>query len=171
MLASGRRSGVRLKSSGVDVLLRHPLLSLSFLVAPPAHSIKASTMAISYRPLNVERLEVRLLKIFPVPYDPDGSAIQSSLETASLLDQPDYCALSYCWGTSPLTASIEIDGRPFGVTDSLEAALKQLRRNRQSSLSLWVDFLCINQADKVEKASQVQLMGMHTATYPSIMLV
>ena len=75
-----------------------------------------------------------------------------------------YQALSYCWGDAtklPGRLIIESDDPAqadsvLHITSDLEIALKRLRRNH---CLLWVDAVCINQADNLEKNAQVQLMG------------
>jgi hypothetical protein len=72
----------------------------------------------------------------------------------------DYVALSYTWGDASVTREIFVDDIPVSVTVNLYAALLQLRdhsRVRQG-FRIWVDALCINQADLVERAVQVARM-------------
>lgn len=53
---------------------------------------------------------------------------------------------------------ISVDGRQVRVTENLEAALRSLRLTDKKR-HMWVDALCINQADDVEKTHQVHLMA------------
>lgn len=72
-----------------------------------------------------------------------------------------YTALSYVWGSRDDPRHIILNGRiRFPVTKNLFAALKALRDQSDSSggTKLWVDALCINQADHKEKEHQLQLM-------------
>ena len=73
-----------------------------------------------------------------------------------------YEALSYTWGGSSLQLSISIDHgngpRSYlDVTDNLYFALWRLRLPWKSRW-LWVDRVCINQDDNIEKAAQVLMM-------------
>lgn len=68
-----------------------------------------------------------------------------------------YEALSYTWGDSTEKASISLNGRSVQVTANLACALRHLRRPRDERL-LWIDALCINQADGLEVNSYVQRM-------------
>lgn len=70
-----------------------------------------------------------------------------------------YEALSYVWGsaTSLPAQSITLNGRAFSVAGNLHAALWHLR-DRQLERVLWIDAICINQADKKEKEKQIPLM-------------
>ncbi|CZR53647.1 uncharacterized protein PAC_03527 [Phialocephala subalpina] len=57
-------------------------------------------------------------------------------ERASLINPPEFCALSYCWGDPKITTGV-INGIPVQVTINLESALRHLRANGISVL--WVD--------------------------------
>ncbi len=94
--------------------------------------------SLKYQPLDAKRLEIRILKI--APSDRDGE-VQCSLVVTSLLDYPEYHALSYCWGEAPADHNVLIDGEVFVVTSSLETALRELRRCQVGSI--WVDFVRI----------------------------
>lgn len=82
-----------------------------------------------------------------------------TLDTVSLLDKPSFEALSYCWGPANVTEPIELCGRQRQVTTNLEAALRQFRQDANGEpFRLWIDAICINQADDIEKGQQVALM-------------
>ena len=99
-----------------------------------------------------------------------------------------YMALSYVWGDQSRRYEIFLDGKPFYVGYNLYMALKHLRRQvaivalgvpqLASSLEaraddvealghhlqseghiLWIDTICINQADIVEREAQIKLMS------------
>jgi hypothetical protein len=83
------------------------------------------------------------------------------------LNQP-YNALSWCWRTyggddnrdEQLTNINIIHHRmkySLSVSNNLNAALKTLRK--RSVLRIWIDWVCINQSDVVERSNQVQLMA------------
>jgi hypothetical protein len=80
--------------------------------------------------------------------------------------EPQYEALSYTWGSSahsetvyvgPNGAAGKFDGT-MQIWQNLACALKYLRYVDQPR-TLWVDAVCINQQDDVEKNTQVKLMG------------
>ncbi|KAK4182146.1 heterokaryon incompatibility protein 6, OR allele, partial [Podospora australis] len=73
-----------------------------------------------------------------------------------------YTALSYVWGSyeeeNPFYIILNGEIR-FPVTRNLHAALHALRTDCDwSGRMLWVDAVCINQADHVEKEGQLRLM-------------
>ncbi|KAF8849562.1 hypothetical protein BDZ45DRAFT_560418, partial [Acephala macrosclerotiorum] len=76
----------------------------------------------------------------------------------SLSDKPKYAALSYAWGSPERTKFISVDGRRIHITENLEMCLLHLRHEREG-LVLWIDSICINQMDNIEKGKQVEQMG------------
>jgi hypothetical protein len=85
-----------------------------------------------------------------------GDRISCELITGPLPDMR-YEALSYVWGTSLASYTIYVDEMPFYTTYNLYTALKELRLPDRERL-LWIDAICINQHDNIEKGSQVQMM-------------
>lgn len=109
-----------------------------------------------YTPLDSRDSAIRLLKLLK----PQGPEIKCQLSELSLSNSEHipYEALSYVWGSSELVERITLDGKQFWVTDSLYAALQYLRLPDRDRY-LWIDAICINQADKKEQGQQVKLMG------------
>ena len=70
-----------------------------------------------------------------------------------------YEALSYTWHGQASTETVLCDGRLLYVTHSLIEALQSLRRSTTSRI-LWIDAICINQADLRERSHQVGLMRL-----------
>ncbi|KAF5581096.1 heterokaryon incompatibility (het-6OR allele) [Fusarium pseudocircinatum] len=68
-----------------------------------------------------------------------------------------YSALSYVWGSSQATETIQIDGHDHNISINLACAIRHLRDERNSVL-VWIDALCINQRDIGERSSQVAMM-------------
>ncbi|KAH6681505.1 heterokaryon incompatibility, partial [Halenospora varia] len=61
-------------------------------------------------------------------------------------------------GSQGKTQPILVDDTIVVVTSNLYSALTNLRRGGVSRV-IWIDALCINQCDSIEKSWQVQLMG------------
>lgn len=78
--------------------------------------------------------------------------------TAFLSEKRPYQALSYVWGSQRVLRPIMLNDEQHHVTINLHSALKHLRHESEPRL-LWVDALCINQADDSERAQQVSIMG------------
>ncbi|KAH7012649.1 heterokaryon incompatibility, partial [Microdochium trichocladiopsis] len=69
-----------------------------------------------------------------------------------------YDALSYTWGDRDHAFTFICNGgQELQIHKNLHDALPYLAR-RRSSLPIWIDALCINQADEAEKAEQIGLM-------------
>jgi hypothetical protein len=69
-----------------------------------------------------------------------------------------YEALSYAWGSEDKPQSILINNKTLNVTQNLYTALLRLR-NHTCSRIIWIDAICINQANEKEKQRQIPLMA------------
>ncbi|XXH05736.1 hypothetical protein Hte_012172 [Hypoxylon texense] len=133
-----------------------------------------AAMPYKYQRLKSNSREIRMLQIYPTWRR--SSTIKCSLVTADL-DKLDseavpfsfYEALSYTWGDATGKVTIKLDGCPFEVTRNLAAALRRLRA-RRGYRYLWVDAVCINQADEQERNSQVALMGLIYRTAEQVLI-
>jgi hypothetical protein len=85
------------------------------------------------------------------------SGLRCRLTNVQLSKAPAYEAISYCWGTDPATKTVIIDGRPLRVLDSVYEVL-HYRHSFWQPRVLWIDSVCINQNNKLEKEVQIQLM-------------
>jgi hypothetical protein len=113
-----------------------------------------------YHKLSSALREIRLLELQAGGHD---EPLQCRLFTASLSRNAEYNALSYVWGdyasSSTFEPTILLDGKSFVVTPNLHVALLHLRPSAGSnSMRLWVDAVCINQNDSIERNSQVAMM-------------
>ncbi|KAF3761448.1 HET-domain-containing protein, partial [Cryphonectria parasitica EP155] len=68
-----------------------------------------------------------------------------------------YTALSYAWGTGDRNCEIWIGAHKCLINPNLESALRHLRC-QDRPIRLWIDALCINQTDLLERNQQVQQM-------------
>ncbi|KAL6879976.1 heterokaryon incompatibility domain-containing protein [Trichoderma longibrachiatum] len=110
-----------------------------------------------YEPLDLERAAIRLLRLHC------GLVNQISCELfqAELHHRQDsvsYEALSYTWGPPNVTESILVNGYRMEITHNLHEALLHLRREDEDR-TLWVDAVCIDQANLKERGHQVAQMG------------
>lgn len=69
-----------------------------------------------------------------------------------------YTALSYVWGNPAFIKPMVCNGKPFYTAVNLDIALRSLR-HVDVAVMLWIDQICINQADLEEKTQQVLLMS------------
>src|SRR5438045_170121 len=108
-----------------------------------------------YQPLDSNRNEIRVFQLLP---GKPADQIHGRMIRVVLSEETTYEALSYSWVDSEIVCPIFIEGTAFwGATINLVAALRRLRR-RTASRTLWIDAICINQADNAEKSRQVALM-------------
>ncbi|KAI0895017.1 heterokaryon incompatibility protein-domain-containing protein [Annulohypoxylon nitens] len=117
-----------------------------------------------YSPLKFERDQVRFIEI--LPSDTNDEPVRCLLKTTELTRDIRYAALSYVWGDREDTRDIIVDGVEFPVTNNLESALRYLRKDgfpkhdgTDDCRLLWVDAVCINQADNSERNHQLVLMS------------
>lgn len=102
--------------------------------------------------------EIRILDILPYRSAGPQASIQCELHVAALSDKPVYDALSYRWGDPESKQCILVNQTQTLVTANLHMALLRVRQ-KDEKRTIWIDQLCIDQDNKVEKAMQVRLMG------------
>ncbi|OCL02264.1 HET-domain-containing protein [Glonium stellatum] len=111
-----------------------------------------------YKHKPLKRNTIRILTILP---GRDKDEIRCRVAQR---ENEEYEALSWCWGTTPETATIQIlaDDRAQDATmlikPNLERALRRLRLPKDERI-LWVDAICIDQADRHERNMQVAMMS------------
>ncbi|GAB1317842.1 hypothetical protein MFIFM68171_08052 [Madurella fahalii] len=131
---------------------------------PSTDSLATSASAIDRRalyisiPLDHRVKQTRFLKLLP---GEDDSNLRGELFALSLHSEPDFTALSYAWASPGAGQTISVNGCNFPISDSLHLALHTIRRRfcATSSVTLWIDLICINQEDTTEKNTQVPLMS------------
>jgi hypothetical protein len=91
----------------------------------------------------------------------DADVVSGYIENGSCEYTTDksYEALSYVWSNIRDFGHILVDGHSVSVTKSLETALRHLRHPDQPR-TIWIDYICINQEDIVERNQQVAKMGL-----------
>jgi hypothetical protein len=97
----------------------------------------------------------------------DDSLVECSMKVISLDKGAAFNALSYVWGDANDTTTIIVNQLPVTVTKSLAKGLQALRHYTishtqildQPPLPIWVDAVCINQQDLLERSQQVRMMG------------
>ncbi len=114
-------------------------------------------MSIIYHSLDRQRQEIRLLQLLPSTGPKHARIPECRLIHASLSEKPQYTALSYVWGNPERTRVIVVDGLSVRIPRNLFDALIALRPVKDL-VTIWIDFLCINQADNAEKSWQIELM-------------
>lgn len=137
-----------------------------------------------HTPLDHSKECIRLLRFLDQP--PSSGLDHFALEAYDIATAPRFVALSYTWGMPNPSHDIIVDGLLLPIGENLRVALKALRsffpdkapalenssrwkyRGRRPPKDLlqdngypllWVDAICINQSDPLEKNHQVNMMG------------
>lgn len=118
---------------------------------------RSDTIPNVYSPIDSSKEEIRVIHLLPGGFDDE---ISIKLATICLVSDPppQYDALSYVWGIAQCRTPALVNGKAFTTTSNLDVALRYFRDKAVGKV-LWVDAVCINQGDNVEKGPQVQLMG------------
>lgn len=137
-------------------------LSRGFLFARPLFltrtvrsDMSSSGQTYNYEPLESSRCQIRLLKLRPGLH---YHILECDILIFDLADAPPYVALSYIWGQTSPTASAYIDKKPLRIRQNLFDFLQTYRNDPHNIDYVWVDQICIAQADVKERNSQVRLM-------------
>lgn len=86
-------------------------------------------------------------------------SIRCSLSEVSLKETSvKFIALSYCWNSSAAQQTIWCDGQPLNITANLFAALRNARPTN-SEIRLWIDQVCVDQGNIIDRNEQVSKMG------------
>ena len=112
---------------------------------------------------HLESSEIRLLRLQPSSGHGFAKPLSGSLKMIRLQDNDSsisakFEALSYCWGDEAADRTLSLDNTPFPIKPNLEAALRELSKEKVERL-LWIDAICINQADLNERNEQVRMMS------------
>lgn len=135
------------------------------IVSPGPHvsgnAAQARRRHFRYQDIDENRGHIRLLRLLS---DPDKRApIRCETDFACFSDEESDCisksyeAVSYYWGNGPRDHAIEVDGTTLLVSYVVDDILRHLRLRTEDRL-LWLDVICINQANHPEKSSQIRLM-------------
>ncbi|KAL1599495.1 hypothetical protein SLS60_007298 [Paraconiothyrium brasiliense] len=125
-----------------------------------------------YSPLTGPK-NIRILRILKSknPNDPlVGELVERDLGKA----KPTYEAVSYTWDGQQPDHYITIDGRRLAITKNCFNILHDFRNPKfleaTSNRRLWIDSICINQKDNVEKCAQIELMHLVYAKAAQVLI-
>ena len=110
-----------------------------------------------YTPLRDPSSQIRFLEVDCETSGPDD-LIKCRLATWDVETAPPYHAISYTWGPEEPTETILLDDGPAVVRKNCADVLRQLIYFK-SCLYYWLDALCIDQTNVIEKNAQVAMMG------------
>lgn len=173
-------------NSGAIRLPDHDRISLLTVNEEPyddendSNDIQIDTPQIQFTPQQLYshlRLDpsIKSIRVLDIDSPPSGNRdapLQGTLRIVHLSDFPAFTALSYTWGpySSPIVDTIRCnDSCDIPITKNGRDALLALRERHYAGgrmrsrtalpLTIWVDAVCINQADDTEKAGQIVLMA------------
>ena len=134
-------------------------------------SVKRSDRTLEYQYSFLASADsIRILIIEPAP--DTTTPIICDIEYISLEAPAKYSALSYSWGMNDdgdasLCRDMYIHGKHKAITRSLFEGLLRIRDSYERK-RLWVDAVCINQDDVLERSAQVQMMSRIYATATAV---
>jgi hypothetical protein len=109
-----------------------------------------------YEQLDKTKDSFRLCRLLPA--EPEAPINCELIHGEISSEKEKYLALSYTWGERSEQRWIRLNGQPFHVRPNLLQALKAIRKC-DTPLVLWIDAICINQYETLEKNYQVSVMG------------
>ncbi|KAM0341670.1 hypothetical protein ACHAPU_009916 [Fusarium lateritium] len=109
----------------------------------------------AYKPLCQDHDCTRLLQILAATKEDDP--IICSLHEVAFGERPKFDALSYMWGNGLDECHITLNGVSVKIRQNLHDALYYLRKHTPGTL-YWIDAMCINQKDILERNRQVRMM-------------
>jgi hypothetical protein len=108
-----------------------------------------------HEPLEHSKPSIRLVRLLP-NLTSDG-LIQCEILHETI--EASYTCLSYTWGPSEPSKSILINGQLFTARQNLFDFLDMARQTIVTTMTYWIDALCINQENVLERNHQVAQMG------------
>ena len=117
-------------------------------------------MTVTFEPYQYIQLETNQVRVLSISVEPVTDFLVCNFDVRDLASsQGAYRAISYCWGDhKPAHRVLCSNGQSLLVTESAAEILNfVVPRNPMDFF--WIDQLCINQADLVEKSAQVSVMG------------
>jgi len=117
------------------------------------HNPTSTDKSSLYEPLPSDS-SIRLITLQPGNFN---DPIRCTLEVFQLASVPPYEAISYVWGDPTPRNQIRCNERRHLIGDNLYDALRNVRLENEPRI-IWVDALCINQANLGERSHQVLLM-------------
>ncbi|RYP16994.1 hypothetical protein DL766_008994 [Monosporascus sp. MC13-8B] len=142
------------------------------------HTDSWSTPVFQYATLSSKPRTFRLVKLLPQvrsSFPPFGKTVRVQIIEESLDDPHPFSALSYTWGNvgrGPPNRKVIVETpegqRDLRIYEPLETELLSLVKGGTAELPLFIDQICINQADEDEKASQVNEGVLSRVTGPNV---
>jgi hypothetical protein len=112
-----------------------------------------------YRPLR-QGSNIRLLRLSRSSLEAHSPLVMTEhcldVEAAEV---PEFFGLSYCWGSPCRTQTLLVNESSIKISENLNRGLKELAKLDEYNEALfWIDQICVNQQDLVERSHQVTMM-------------
>ena len=121
----------------------------------PNHTGASGLDSYMYTTLDKQSSQIRVFTLLPSVSK--RATLEGRLAVEQLSEKPEYEALSYVWGTTPQDNIILVNDTKFLVARNLFEVLLELRHSTESR-GLWIDAICIDQANVLERTHQVNQM-------------
>ncbi|OQU95015.1 Ankyrin repeat-containing protein [Cladophialophora immunda] len=111
-----------------------------------------------FQALQPERREIRLLQ---QNTEADTHSMRYKMAHASLQRDPEYFAVSYCWGAPVPDGALKeifLNGLSVRIRPTLYSFLETITIH-YPGIRIWIDAICINQSDGAERNNQISIMG------------
>jgi hypothetical protein len=118
---------------------------------------KPDLLPYHHQPLDHTRAQIRLVKLTSLSVA--SESVHCVIDVFNLADAPPFSALSYMWGPAAPIYPILIDGKQLTIRGNLFYFLNEYRRLDGSDGYLWIDQICIDQLNILERNHQVQFMS------------
>jgi hypothetical protein len=116
-----------------------------------------------YDTLRTDISHIRLVKLWRGQTYPwsriSDSEFGCGIEIFEASKAPRYVALSYTWGDPTPSHQIWLNGQRYCIRANLYDFLQSFSRTERDQPYLWIDQLCINQANTQERSHQVGMMA------------
>ena len=110
-----------------------------------------------YVPLMPDGSTFRIVSIVSIFAGKGDSQIKYHFFEVPNSSKPKYSALTYTWGDPTITSFVRVHGHVIGTAENPPRRLETSERPSECS-HIWIDALCINQKNELEKATQIPLM-------------
>jgi hypothetical protein len=110
-----------------------------------------------YQPIDAAG-EIRILVLQPAHEFSDPLCTTTFVHNVADYNSASYACVSYSWGALHKYVVLKYNDQYIQITAHVDTMLRYLR-SATRPVHLWIDAICINQADEKEKAVQVLSMG------------
>lgn len=116
-------------------------------------------------------LSCQQIRLFELTSTTGASVIEGVFHLVTLSASLNYVALSYAWGTPGKRKSIRVGGKCLAISQNLWWFLHSLDSSKMERLDLfWIDAVCINQRNVLERNHQVGLMKQIYSNFAKVIL-